>query len=201
MVGGRLLSLALFLFVILLFGCTGGPAACPQCGANETTPGHSPAEVSQAMSRYLTEYYGLWSNQPETPAYKDGVWNSRVTIFTDSGGIMTLDVYFYDGNLSVQKMTQRIVLLEEKKGIVQMPGKVSCSEGKVKVVEFGNPYCVDCINLRSGLASFRKSFEDGIDYEYAVLHDYSDEIFAKYGDDNATLASKYYLCAQNFSKL
>ncbi len=193
-----LLSLCIF---ALLLGCTAtAPASNPenQTGGNNNTlaPRHTPNEIVTHIQKYLVVYYGLWNVDIPSPEYSAGEWRSDVKLLTDEGGFSVLRVSFSDENLSVGEMWQRVFPNKEPLGIAPIVGKMSCSEGKVKVMEFANPYCPNCVAFEKAGNALRQRFNGSIDYEYGVMLPKTNAMIEAYGYENVSLTSNYYACAQ-----
>ena len=194
--------LAAVIAVLLLVGCTSGPTNPPDGGGDNLTNGtikapmHSPNEVTAYLQKHLIVYYGITNAEITAPTYSAGEWSTDVR-FGENGNPQVLRVLVSDDTLVLKEMWLKVLLNKEPAGIIPIPGKVSCSEGpKVKVIEFANPYCPNCVLSEKAVGAFRSEFNESMDYEYRAMLPKSNTMIDAYGYANVSLTSKYYVCAQ-----
>jgi hypothetical protein len=192
---------ALVAFVVLFsFGCTNSQTLPP--GGNSTinttiTPLHSSSEVTEYLQKHLVVYYGLWNFEIPQPSFSEGEWTSDVKVTMDNGDFLVLRSVVDDKNLTLADMWQMVFLNKEPAGIQNIAGKLSCSEnGKLKVIEFANPYCPNCVLSERASELVRRKFNNSIEYEYRVMLPTTNNMIEGYGYANVSLASKYYICMQ-----
>ncbi len=188
--------------VALLAGCTSGPVNPPSGGGNNVTnstaqaPTHAPSEVAAYLQKHLIVYYGIASAEIPTPTFSDGEWRTDVR-FDENGKLQVLRISVSDDSLALKEMWLKVLLNKDPAGIAPIPGKVSCSEGdRVKVIEFANPYCPNCVAAGRAIEMFKGKFNGTVDYEYRVMLPKSNAMIDAYGYTNVSLTSKYYVCAQ-----
>ncbi|MFH1447541.1 MAG: hypothetical protein ABIG39_01650 [Candidatus Micrarchaeota archaeon] len=198
--------LACVLLAVAILGCASSPAQ-PQGGngvnVTNTTdaPVHTPGGITEYLQKHLVIEYGLWNVEVPQPKYSSEMWSTDVTVFTDRGGRITLRMIVNDSSLSVDEMWQRIYPNKEPVGIQNIEGKISCSDGKIRVMEFANPYCANCVVSEKASSMFRRKFNGSIEYEYRVILPNTNSMIEEYGYHNVSLTSKYYACVQNQSLL
>ncbi|MFH1470980.1 MAG: DsbA family protein [Candidatus Micrarchaeota archaeon] len=189
--------------LFLLLGCTGN-SGCEPCQnqtggavANESTqPIHTPTEIRAFLEKHLVIYYGIADADISEPTYAGGEWQSDVR-FAQNGGLQRLRVSVSDTDLSVKELWLGVIQNKEPVGITPITGKTSCSEGgKIKVIEFANPYCSYCVASERSIEVMKARFNDSIDYEYRVMLPITNSMIEEYGYTNVSLTSKYYACAQ-----
>ncbi len=194
---GVLLSVSL---IFLLLGCTSGPSTPVNNSTNQTNAttqqAHSSADITKYLQKHLVVYYGLWNVEIPEPSYSSGKWTTDVKVFTDDGDFALLRTVVDDNNFSVDEMWQKVFLNKEPAGIADIEGKLGCSGEKVKVMEFANPYCQNCVALEKPVALFRGKFNNSVDYEYRVMLPKTNTMIETYGYDNVSLTAKYYICTQ-----
>ncbi|MEM0475639.1 MAG: thioredoxin domain-containing protein [Candidatus Norongarragalinales archaeon] len=84
------------------------------------------------------------------------------------------------------------------KGISRIASGTSCaaSSGKPKVFFFTDPYCPACAATERYVNAFVDEFSNFTDIAYRTVVTHSGGMIRKYGEDNVTLAHKYFVCVQ-----
>lgn len=183
--------------------CTANGAACTEMACVNTTgaPVHSASEVGAFLQKHLVVYYGLWNVDIPSPVYSTstGEWTTDIK-FTENDLPQVLRLAVTDSDLKVKEMWLKVLLNEEPQGIATIAGKVGCSEnGRIKLIEFANPYCPNCVALEKTVESIADRFNTSVDYEYRVMLPSTNQMIQTYGYGNVSLTSKYYACIQNQS--
>ncbi len=83
-------------------------------------------------------------------------------------------------------------------GVTPIPNAASCSgAGKPKVFFFTDPYCPACAASEQYVNDFVDKFSGAADIAFRAVVTHSGGLERKYGEDNVTIAHKYFLCVQD----
>ncbi|MFH0974046.1 MAG: thioredoxin domain-containing protein [Candidatus Micrarchaeota archaeon] len=82
--------------------------------------------------------------------------------------------------------------------VTRIANGVSCSgSGKPKVFFFTDPYCPACASSEQYVNAFVDEFAGAANITYEIVVTHSGSLIQDYGEDNVTLAHKYFLCVQD----
>ncbi|MBI5036274.1 hypothetical protein HZC09_02930 [Candidatus Micrarchaeota archaeon] len=126
---------------------------------------------------------------------------AALIVLVIAGSVAYSSLYLPSQNTPVPTTSPQSPSLNEAKNYslplgAKETGLESCSEGKIKVLLFHDPYCAPCAANEYIVNKFYEKYGDKADIQYRFVIANSRKMIAEYGLDMVYQAQDYHVCAQ-----
>jgi len=105
-------------------------------------------------------------------------------------------LWVFLGNTNTTEPTPTPTIIPD--GVTLIANGTSCSgTGNPKVFFFTDPYCPACEATEPSIDRFVNNFSGVANISYRIVLTHSSSMIKTYGEENVTIAHKYFLCVQD----